>query len=483
MHLPNLVSRHALRLQQPSLLVFDFSASANLGEALRGLLTSSGLKRIHLYRQEEESRDEEGADDNRLTEVVSRCQPDLCFLAFSPASLKQANALFRRVKASLIGVSTIAVTDAGDPTEMLELLALGVADFVTLPLKPLDVYPRIWRLIQSPPREEPLTQSLKDRLGLKQLVGESPAFLEQIKKISVVAKTDATVLVLGETGTGKELCARAIHYLSHRAGLPFVPVTCGAIPQDLVENELFGHAPGAFTGATGAKPGLIQEAQGGTLLLDEVDSLPLKAQVNLLRFLQEKEYRPLGSTKPVPADVRVIAASNADLSERVRSGALRQDLYYRLNVVPLTLPPLRDRREDVLPLANHFAAKYAEAFDKPVPRLSIDAQQLLLCYDWPGNVRELEHVMERAVVFAADGTLSGLDLTLPRMEAPGRQESFQEMKARAVAQFERACIQRLLLANEGNISRAARAARKNRRAFFELIRKHRIDARELRSNQ
>jgi len=282
MHLPNPVSGHMLRVQQPSLLVFDFSASANLGETLSGLLTSSGLKRIHLYRQEEESPDEAGADDSRLTDVVSRCQPDLCFLAFSPASLKQANSLFRRVKASLSAVSTIAVTEAGDPTEMLELLALGVADFVTLPLKPFDLYPRIWRLIQSPPREEPLTQSLKDRLGLKQLVGESPAFLEQIKKISVVAKTDATVLVLGETGTGKELCARAIHYLSHRAGLPFVPVTCGAIPQDLVENELFGHAPGAFTGATGAKPGLIQEAQGGTLLLDEVDSLPLKAQVNLL---------------------------------------------------------------------------------------------------------------------------------------------------------------------------------------------------------
>jgi two-component system response regulator GlrR len=484
MQLPLPACGHPLSVREPRFLVAELSSSGDLGETLRSLLTSAGLTNLHLYRQDDGSTTAaNGADDRRLTDVFTRCHPDLCFLAFSAASLNQAFPFFRRVKTLLSGVSTIAVTDACDPAQMLELLSVGVADFVTLPLRPVDIYPRIWRLIQTSQADEPLTPSLKERLGLKQLVGESPAFLEQIKKISVVAKTDATVLVLGETGTGKELCARAIHYLSHRAGLPFVPVTCGAIPQELVENELFGHAAGAFTGATAAKPGLIQEAQGGTLLLDEVDSLPLKAQVNLLRFLQEREYRPLGSSKAVSADVRVIAASNTDLTARVRSGALRQDLYYRLNVVPLTLPPLRERPEDVLPLANHFAAKYAEAFDRPLPKLSIDAQQLLLCYEWPGNVRELEHVMERAVLFAGPGNLSGLDLALPRAEANGRQESFQEMKARAVAQFERSCIQRLLLANEGNISRAARAAQKNRRAFFELIRKHRIDARELRLNQ
>jgi transcriptional regulator with PAS, ATPase and Fis domain len=322
---------------------------------------------------------------------------------------------------------------------------------------------------------------LKETLGLKQLVGHSASFLEQIKKISVVAKTDATVLILGETGTGKELCARAVHYLSHRAGLPFVPVNCGAIPQDLVENELFGHEAGAFTGASGAKPGLIREAQGGTLFLDEIDCLPLQTQAKLLRFLQEREYRPLGSSKTVSADVRVLAASNSDLSERVRAGKLRQDLFYRLNVIPVVLPALRDRPQDILLLANHFAAKYADAFGKPVPAFSLDAQQLLLCYPWPGNVRELEHTVERAVIFGED-TIRGCDLSLPRERADGRPESFRQMKARAVAQFEKACIQALLLAHEGNITRAAKAAQKNRRAFFELIRKHRIDARRLRSD-
>jgi two-component system response regulator GlrR len=180
-----------------------------------------------------------------------------------------------------------------------------------------------------------------------------------------VAQTDAKVLISGETGTGKEICARTIHYLSPRARKPFVPVNCGAIPMDLVENELFGHVRGAFTGASTTRPGLIHEAEGGTLFLDEVDSLPPIAQVKLLRFLQEGQYRPLGSTTTLGADVRVIAASNADLEAALQSGKLRQDLYYRLNTIALTLPPLRERLEDITILARHFLAKYATEFKRP----------------------------------------------------------------------------------------------------------------------
>jgi two-component system response regulator GlrR len=468
-------------MNQASILILDINSSSSVGETLQRILDISGNLGSHLHHQAKGKGNSPVDHDVDWASVIARCRPDLCFFVFSSAILKQASLLFGSLKRALDGIPTIAVTEAGEPDEILELLKLGVADFITLPLKPFDIYPRIWRLLENARRENPLTRTLKERLGLKQLVGESPVFLEQIKKISIVAKTDASVLILGETGTGKELCARAIHYLSPRARLPFVPVNCGAIPQELVENELFGHEAGAFTGATTAKPGLIREAQGGTLFLDEVDSLPLQTQAKLLRFLQEKEYRLLGSTKTVSADVRIIAASNSDLEERVRLGKLRRDLYYRLNVVPLTLPPLRERPEDILLLAKYFSAKYAEAFDKPVPEFSLDAQQLLLCYGWPGNVRELEHVVERAVVFAAQPTIYSCDLTLPRGESNGRQESFQEMKARAVAQFEKAYIQGLLLAHQGNITKAARAAKKNRRAFFELMRKHQIDARQLRS--
>jgi DNA-binding NtrC family response regulator len=430
-----------------------------------------------------ELADGQANGDGDVYSAIERCHPDLLFLVFSPALLKQASAYFLRLKETLRALPTIVVTEAGEPQEMLELLKLGVSDFITLPLTAFDIYPRVWRLLQSSQKKDSLSQKLKESLGLKQLVGESPAFLEQIKKISIVAETDANILILGETGTGKELCARAIHYLSHRARSAFVPVNCGAVPAELVENELFGHKPGAFTSATTARLGLISEAEGGTLLLDEIDSLPLQAQVKLLRFLQEKEYRPLGSTKTARADVRIIAASNSELVERVRSGKLRQDLYYRLNAIPIELPPLRERPEDILLLANHFSAKYAEAFDKPIPTFSSDAQQMLLCYDWPGNIRELEHVVERAVIFAQQQILSSCDLTLPHKESIARQESFRDMKAKVVAQFEKNWIRGLLLAHQGNITRAAQAAKKNRRAFFELMRKYNIDAHSLRPSR
>ena len=207
------------------------------------------------------------------------------------------------------------------------------------------------------------------------------------------------MLVLGETGTGKEVVGRAIHYLSPRAGKPFVPVNCGAIPVELVENELFGHERGAFTGATGSRDGLIQEAEQGTLFLDEVNALPLMAQVKLLRFLQSKEYRALGSTKSMQGDVRIIAASNADLEAEVAAGTMRRDLYYRLNVVPIVLPPLRTRSTDIILLARHFLAQYAAKLNSPAVAFSPEAERKLLLYSWPGNVRELEHVIERVVVF------------------------------------------------------------------------------------
>jgi DNA-binding NtrC family response regulator len=244
---------------------------------------------------------------------------------------------------------------------------------------------------------------------------------------------------------------------------------------ELVENELFGHESGAFTSATSSQQGLIHKAEGGTLFLDEIDCLPPLAQTKLLRFLQEKEYRPLGSTKICKADVRIVAATNISLEEAVKTGMFRNDLYYRLNIVPFKLLPLRERREDIPLLAQHFLHKYATEYDKQASAFSSDAIQQLMISDWPGNVRELEHVIERAVVLSDQKIIQKADIVLPGLETRVRQESFQEAKARVVAQFESAYIQSLLLAHQGNITKAAKAAQKNRRAFWQLMRKYRID--------
>jgi DNA-binding NtrC family response regulator len=274
-------------------------------------------------------------------------------------------------------------------------LGKGASDFIIHPLKRIDVIPRVRRLLESD-RPEAVGTAIKRKLSLRKLVGESSIFVAQTKQFPILANCDVTILLLGETGTGKELYARAIHYLSPRSGKPFVPVNCGAIPTELVENELFGHEREAFTGALTSRVGLIHEADGGTLFLDEVDCLPLLAQSKLLRFLQDREYRPLGGLKMRQASVRIIAATNADLDAAVEQGTVRRDLYYRLNTISLLLPPLRERRDDIPLLATHFMDRFAAEFNRSISGFSLEAMAMLLEYHWPGNVRELEHIVERA---------------------------------------------------------------------------------------
>lgn len=319
---------------------------------------------------------------------------------------------------------------------------------------------------------------IKD-LESRLLVGKSPLFLNEIKKITQASICDVSVLISGETGTGKELCARAIHYSSTRARYPFVPINCSTIPPDLVENELFGHERGSFTGAFESRPGLVQEGNGGTLFLDDVDCIPIPAQSKLLRFVQEKEFRPLGSTKSSKANIRIIAATNVDLERVVKSGKFRQDLYYRLNVFPITMPPLRTRREDIPLLADHFLTKFSLEYNREVTSISPEVMQLLLLYEWPGNVRELEHVIERAVILSDESVITLDHILLPKIENPIKQ-SFKEFKRKVISDFERTYLQALLLVNNGNISRAAEMAQKNRRAFWALIKKHRIDTKNFK---
>jgi DNA-binding NtrC family response regulator len=317
---------------------------------------------------------------------------------------------------------------------------------------------------------ELLTRVALDRLGL---LGRSRKFLDEIAKVPPVASCGASVLITGQTGTGKEVVARVIHYLSPRRDHPFVPVDCGAIPVELMESELFGHERGAFTGAVSRSAGLVAAAGQGTLFLDEVDSLTLAAQAKLLRFLQQKEYRPVGGTQVHKADVRVVSASNCDLRSAVREGALREDLFYRLAVVQMKLPALRERVEDIEPLARHFLEKYAREFKREINGFSPEALQRLVLHEWPGNVRELENVIQAAVALCEGPQLEVHHLPMGIGE-PGAPGSFREAKADAVKRFERDYLLRLLHASGGNISRGARIAGKHRRAFWELIRKHGI---------
>jgi DNA-binding NtrC family response regulator len=252
---------------------------------------------------------------------------------------------------------------------------------------------------------------------------------------------------------------------------------------ELLENEMFGHTKGAFTGATTSELGLIREAEGGTLFLDEVDCLPLLAQTKLLRFLQEGEYKPLGSSKSQQADVRVIAASNIDLRIAVNERKLRQDFYYRLNVAQINLPSLSDRRDDIPLLAKHFVAKYAHEFDRRARGLSEAALRKLRFYDWPGNIRELENTIERAVMLSERECILDTEIILPEagVETEIEEASFQEVKARVIKQFERTYLQNLMITHHGNVSQAARAAKKDRRALLALIRKHDVDVQSFRT--
>lgn len=321
------------------------------------------------------------------------------------------------------------------------------------------------------------------------LLGSAPCFVAAMKQVRCFADTRAHVLVHGETGTGKELVARAIHYLGPRRYKPFVPVNCGALPDNLMENELFGHARGAFTDARESQPGVVGGADGGTLFLDEIECLSLKGQVALLRFLQDGVYRPLGARCEIQSDVRVIAASNRDFGEMVSDGSFRQDLLYRLAIMSLNLPPLRARSADIPVLVRHFIGRFAREYEKPAPQADEASMIAAMDYSWPGNVRELENVVHRQFLLAERGVLK-LELqatTCLAGDAAAAHDSvrgdaaslalmdMKAAKAKVIERFERDYLETLIAAAGGNVSAAARHAGKERRAFGKLLKKYAID--------
>jgi two-component system, NtrC family, response regulator GlrR len=403
---------------------------------------------------------------------VTALHPAAVIVVLSTAEVAVVDPLFARLRLD-DPQRPILVTPRGlTADDIYKVLSHGASDFLLSPYRAEDLVPRLRRLVLPAPfRNRPVTR-IRAAVGLRTIVGQSLVLLGEVKKLPRIAACDAPVLIRGESGTGKEVFARAIHYLSNRSGMPFAPVNCGAIPEALVESELFGYRRGAFTGAVKDRIGVIEEADGGTLLLDEVDTLPLSSQVKLLRFLQDGEFRPLGASKPGSANVRVIAAGNADFEQIVRERKFREDLYYRLNVLRILLPPLRERRGDLALLAHYLLERQALLLGCPLKPLAACALASMASYQWPGNVRELENVLSRALVFSEGAEIQAEDLSLPMaLEASG-DESFRTEKKRVIRIFERDYLQKMLNRHQGNITHAAHAAAKNRRAFWELLRKH-----------
>ncbi|GEJ58096.1 sigma-54-dependent transcriptional regulator [Anaeromyxobacter diazotrophicus] len=390
--------------------------------------------------------------------------------------------VLQAVKARHPSTEVVMMTGYATVADAVQAMKQGAYDYLEKPFDPDAAALVVQRAAERKRlRDEAasLRRELEGTYSFHNLIGKSPRMLEAYRLLEQAAGLDITVLLLGETGTGKELAARAVHYHSARKERRFVPVNCGALPPDLVESELFGHARGAFTGAAGAKPGLFEEAQGGTIFLDEVGELPLPTQVKLNRALQEKEIRRVGDTAAVKVDVRVIAATHRDLKAEAAAGRFREDLYYRLNVFPIRLPPLRERVEDVPLLAAHFLEKHARAFRRDVAEFAPDALRALTAYAWPGNVRELENAVERAVAVAKGRVVGAEDLPPDLAAAPaaGAGEALPDLPLRDVVELARDRVTRdylvaLLRELKGNVTKAAARAGMERESLHRLLKKH-----------
>jgi DNA-binding NtrC family response regulator len=383
----------------------------------------------------------------------------------------------RAARAQADAPDVILLTAYAEWKSARDAMRLGALDYFEKGQEPDDLYHRIDKALAARAlrrENENLRAQLRERYGLAGLIARSPAMHAVLDLVERVAPTDATVLIQGESGTGKEVIAKAVHHASARAAQPFVAVNCGAVPEALLESELFGHVRGAFTGAAGNKLGLFEEAHGGTLFLDEIAEMPPALQVKLLRALQSGEVRRLGATQTTIIDVRVIAATHGDLVTLISQGAFREDLFYRLNVIHLPLPPLRERRDDIPALAEHFLVRSAEKLGRTL-RLSPGALERLLRYPWPGNVRELENAIERAAILARTETVEADDL--PPHVAAGLQLGPSPSLPRQVtlADAERAHILQTLERVGGNPGRAAEALGIGRTTLWRKLKEYGID--------
>jgi two-component system response regulator GlrR len=371
----------------------------------------------------------------------------------------------------------IIITAHGTIASAVEATKKGAYDYLTKPFDAKDLLHRIEKAVEVRRLRgevERLRTLVQEQYHFEHIVTASEKMQKVLCRVAQVAVTDSTVCLYGESGTGKELIAKALHVASRRSSGPFVAINCGAIPEGLLENELFGHTKGAFTGADQVKKGLLLQADGGTLLLDEVGELPLALQVKLLRVLQEREFYALGAGQPTRVDIRLVTATNQDLAKRVAEGRFREDLYYRIHVVPIFLPPLRERPEDIPLLAQHFLLRFSREMHKETQRLAPETLQQLMLYNWPGNVRELANVIERAVVLATNGVVTPDLLLLGGSEIEDPHQKVLTLKE-AREKFERTYLVQILTLAKGNVSRAAELTGQYRAEFYKLLRKHALD--------
>jgi two-component system, NtrC family, response regulator GlrR len=380
-------------------------------------------------------------------------------------------ALFQHIHSQDPALPVIVLTAHGTIPDAVQAAQQGVFGYLTKPFDAGELLALIERAVALRPRQapEPAHREETWRAGI---ISVSPSMEALLAEVHLVAQTEASVLIQGESGTGKELLARAIHQASARCNAPFVAINCAAIPEPLLESELFGHTKGAFTGAVTAYKGLFQSANGGTIFLDEIGDMPLALQAKLLRVLEDKEVRSLGSSQAIAVDVRIISATHQDLKQAIDEGAFREDLYYRLNVVSPAIPPLRERREDIPPLAHHFLKILCEKHGRTINDFTPDAMEMLTTCDWPGNVRQLMNVVEQCCALSRAPLIPASLVSRALREMPMDSLSYADAKQR----FERDYLIRLLKITNGQVTDAARLAGRNRTEFYRLLRRYHLSS-------
>jgi DNA-binding NtrC family response regulator len=421
--------------------------------------------------------------------MVATTRPDLVLAGLDAPDLPGTR-LLQALKNRLPGVPLIAIAPQATVEGAIQAIQSGATDYLGRPLSPGLLTDKIARALNELRTRRGLAAArdvAKDRYGFSQLLSRSPRMLAVFDQIQAVAKTDATVLIRGETGTGKELVARAIHERSRRKDRPLIGINCGAFTETLLESELFGHEKGSFTGAIGRRQGVFEMADGGSLFLDELGETSLSVQVNLLRVLEDLTFRRVGGTETIEVDVRIVAATNVNLEGAVKDGKFREDLFYRLNVFPILLPPLRERVEDIPLLMRHFLDDAAREYELKSPAISPDALDLILRYRWPGNVRQLRAMCERWVILCEDNELRRELLPAELQggnistETPGSffvddQIPLPELLERATTQLQRAYLHRMMTRTRGRIQEAAELSGTTRRTIYTLLKKLGIEA-------
>lgn len=383
-------------------------------------------------------------------------------------------ALFEQIRKQYPHMPVVIMTAHGTIPDAINATKQGVFSFLTKPFESQELLETVQKAIELQPS---ITHNIPDKLSWRANIISRSAIMESLlQQTKQVAQSDFSLLIHSASGTGKELLAKAIHQASSRHDKPFIAINCAAIPEQLLESELFGHTKGAFTGAAKNHVGLFQATKGGTLFLDEIGDMPMTFQVKLLRALQEKEIRPVGSTQSIKTDVRIISATHKNLQQAIRDKTFREDLYYRLNVVELELPPLSQRREDIPLLAQHFLSLVEVSSQTKVKGFSAEAMELLISAPWPGNIRQLQNVVEQSVALSTDSLINASLVSSALREKSSQLPSFQEARD----QFERDYLASLLKMTAGNVSQAARIAQRNRTEFYKLLNRHHLNAEAFR---